>query len=125
MLTNTPVVQLPSDWGTVFVHGPEIFPSALDDPSEYEVVAECGAFSSPPGLGATWRWGDLDNDGDVDFVDINLVLHEWQTVVSFNDVNPLFDLAPCPPDGHISFRDVSIEIEAFSGGDYPCPAPCP
>jgi len=125
MLTNTPVFQLPSDWGTVFVHGPEIFPSALNDPSDYEVVAECGAFASPPGAGATWRWGDLNDDGSVDFVDVTLEVDVWKAAVSFNDVDPLYDLAPCPPDGHISFADITVEVDAFTGGSYPCPAPCP
>jgi len=124
-LGPTPVIQLPADWDTILVSGPELYPSSKFLPSTYEVVAECGAFASPPGSDDMWLWGDLDNDNDVDFMDISLIVNEWRLSVSFLNPDPLFDTYPCPPDNKLDFRDIAEITEAFRGIDYACPTPCP
>jgi hypothetical protein len=124
-LTDVPVFQLPDDWGTVLVQGPEIYPSTMDDLSVYDVVAECGAFTSPIGSGATWVWGDLNNDNNVNFEDISLILEAFKTQGGMNGFDPIFDVAPCPPNGVLNFGDISIIVDAFRGEPYPCPPPCP
>lgn len=131
-LDITPFVQLPADWGTILVGGLEIYPSSGILPSIYEVVAECGvdmpppgSYTSPPGSGATWRWGDIDHDNDVDFVDIELIVTEWRFMPIGQDPDPVFDTFGCPPDNRLNFRDIEFVVRAFKGQLYPCPEPCP
>lgn len=117
-LVDTPVSQLPATWGTVSVPGDEIVPS-----SEYVVVAECGLYTSDPGSGATWLYGDHNNDSVVDFTDIELTVDAFLGFVPMPV--PRLDIAPCPADGVIDFRDISATVDAFLGEPYPCDVPCP
>jgi hypothetical protein len=118
-LVDTPVFQLPDEWDTTLAHGLEIVPS-----SEYHVVAECGVYESDFGAATTWRWGDMDNDGDVDFFDINLVIDGWRgifTIASFEVLN----IASCPPNTQLDFFDIAMAIDAWKELPYPCSLPCP
>ncbi len=117
-LVDAPVIQLPDDWGTINVPGPEIVPS-----SEYVVVAECGIYTSDPGSGETWLWGDHDQSGVVDFRDISLSVDFF----TGDFIAPLaqMDIAPCPPDGVGDFRDIAQTVDAFLELPYPCTLPCP
>jgi hypothetical protein len=36
-----------------------------------------------------------------------------------------FDIAPCPSDGLIDFRDIAATVDAFLELPYPCTLPCP
>ena len=124
-----PVVQLPADWGSVFVSGEAITPSAL-----YEVVAECGSLTSPPGSGTTPIWGDtvgvfedgawLPPDGAVEILDIFAIVEGFQSAKTAPDLQRI-DLWPCTPDGAIDILDVLFGVEGFQGIVYPCPGPCP
>lgn len=111
------VFMTPDDWGTVLVQDPDIVPS-----STYEVVAECGTFESPSGSDQTYLWGDINDDGLVDFEDISLEVDAFKGVF----ILPLqtYDVYPCTPDGGIDFRDISDVVNAFKGVPYPCSLPC-
>jgi len=117
-LVGAPVSQLPVDWGTVNVPGPEIVPD-----SEYVVVAECGIYTSDPGSDITWLYGDHNNDGVIDFIDIELAVDAFLGV--FPMPVPKFDIAPCPADGVTDFRDIAATVDGFLGELYPCEPPCP
>ncbi len=117
-LVTMPVVQLPSAWGTINVTGLEIAPS-----STYDVVAECGAFTSPVGSGTTWLFADFNNDGLVDFRDITLSVDYFLGKSNLPLV--LMDIAPCGGDGLGNFRDIHMTVGAFLEEPYPCQLPCP
>lgn len=112
------VFQFPSEWGTIVVQDPDIFPS-----STYHVQAECGAYISEPGIDDTWRWGDLDNDGDVDAIDIALVVNKFKELPDSISTE-IADLFPCIPDGIINALDIAIEVYAFKEFPYFCSPPC-
>jgi hypothetical protein len=128
-LIDTPVYQVPDDWGTVLVHGLEIVPS-----STYEVTAECGIYRSAPGSDTTALWGDVVGEftgtewtppnGLVDFDDIAATIDSFKGLPT---APPRFwvDLYPCAPDGIIDFNDIATVRDAFAGWPYPCPVPCP
>ncbi len=100
------------------VQDPDIVPS-----STYVVVAECGAFVSPPGSADTWLWADLDNDADVDYIDIATVVEGFKG--EYTGSYEILDLHPCPPDGEIDYMDIAWVAWAFQGMHYPCAIPCP
>jgi len=133
LLVADPVYQLPDEWGTIIVQGPDIVPS-----STYNVVAECGTYVSPVGSASTALWGDIVGpfdgtewtapDGRVDVLDMTAVVEgfehhahapeEWRT-----------DLWPCTPDDRIDVMDMTMVTDAFQGVGYfestGCPVPCP
>jgi hypothetical protein len=79
-LTSEPFFQTPALWGTVYVRGEEIVPSAT-----YNIQTDCGApgapiLSTPPVSAATWKWGDTNADGVTDFVDITRVVDGFRGV---------------------------------------------
>jgi len=117
-LSATPVIRLPSEWGTINVTGPEISPS-----SNYDVVAECGMFASNVGTGATWLYGDFNNDGEANFLDITLSVDFF--LGNSNLPLVLMDIAPCGGDGAGDFRDITAAVGAFLGDPFPCTLPCP
>lgn len=106
-----------TEWGTILVQDPDIVPSTT-----YDVTAECGSYTSAAGSDDTYRWGDINNDGIVDFQDISLVVDAFKNVF----VLPLqaYDLFGCTPSGRIDFSDISWVVDAFKGLPYPCTLPC-
>ncbi len=108
----------PSIWGAIVVTDLDIFPS-----SEYHVRAECGTFFSPEGVDSTWRWGDIDNDGDVDAIDVTLVVNAFKHLPG-SVATVQADLYPCIPDGNIDAIDVAVSVDAFKGFPYYCSPPC-
>ncbi len=122
-LTDTPVYLTPATWATVHVRGEEIIPE-----STYTASVElAGGASSATSSAATWAWGDVDNSGLVNFVDINLIVQAFQgdfTLVTFEAAN----LDPCIPNGEINFNDINQGVAAFQQQPYSatgCPTPCP
>ena len=121
-LTDTPVFQLPSEWGTVYVLGEDIVPE-----STYEVRATCGSFTSMPSSVTTAVWGDIDGNGIANLADAQLVVLGFQQVFQF----PLevLDIWPCVPNGTVNFEDIQQVVLAFQGNEYGafgiCPLPCP
>jgi hypothetical protein len=128
-LVDAPVEQLPVEWGTVLVSGPEIVPE-----SQYEVVAICDGLETEPGIGSSAVFGDLtveDGDNTVDFRDISLSVGAFLDPGLFPPV--VADIAGqsggpvCPPNGAIDFTDISLTISLFLGDTYAtyCDGPCP
>lgn len=118
LLVDTPVFQLPAQWGDIIVQDPDIVPS-----STYVVTAECGGFQSPASSGDTWLWGDMNNDGTVSFTDINLIVEAFKSIFTVPFI--VANLAPCDLDDMISFKDIGAVVEAFKQIPFPCAIPCP
>lgn len=116
-LAATPVFRLPTEWGDFVVNDQNIVPSTV-----YEVRAECGAYTSDPGQDSTWIWGDMDNDGFVTFIDINIVVDMYKSIPRVPFV--VANLYGCVPDEYISFRDVAWDADAYKSLPYPCATPC-
>ncbi len=118
-----PVHQMPAAWGMVHVHDPAILPSTV-----YAVQSEIPGtggtpFMSQPVIVATWAWGDVDNNGVVNFSDIALVVRGFQGDFSAASRETV-DLDPCLPNGVIDFNDISETVRAFQGLDITCADPC-
>ena len=125
-LDTLPFSQAPSEWGTVGVSDTQILPSTA-----YRVRSVCGLdegldlSSDPPVEVSTWRWGDVDDNGVVDFLDLSLVLNGADGLFSEGIILENLDLAPCRPDGFIDQADIDAAIDALSGRLFPCDSPCP
>jgi hypothetical protein len=128
-LDDPAVFQVPDDWGSILVLDEDIVPSSL-----YEVVAECGIYSSAPGSASTALWGDIVGDfiagawtppdGVVDFNDITATVDGFQHLATAPS-EELTDVHPCIPEGVIDFMDIRWIVDAFLGDPYPCAIPCP
>ncbi|MCH8966229.1 MAG: hypothetical protein IID43_00990, partial [Planctomycetes bacterium] len=126
LLGPDPVYQLPSVWDTIRVRGAAIIPA-----SEYHFQAECLGGVDPVlssmSSTTTWEWGDVDRDGDPDFLDALLQVRAFKD--DFSEVTiEAADLEPCTPDGDVGFLDILMTIMAFKDRPYTdsgCSNPCP
>ncbi len=121
-LGDTPVYLTPAEWGTVHVCGEAIVPEL-----GYAVKTQHpDGYVSSIQTATLWAWGDADNNGLVNFVDINLVVQGFQG--EFGNVSlEAVDLEPCTPNGVIDFNDINKDVRAFQGLPYSaegCPDPC-
>jgi hypothetical protein len=102
----------------------------------YMVHAECefptGFVLSSPASPTTWKWGDIDGDGDVDALDIVYDVDAFKgrfANVTFEQANLWGNTvsAPCTPDATIDALDIVFAVDAFKGFayPYPCPVVCP
>ena len=131
------------DWGTVemvHVFGPEVVPGSS---YEIQVIGQSCATAmdnesnySGPVTVRTAQWGDVcepfstDPEGSVqpDFSDIACLVDKF-----IGDPNaPIKARAQLQPqvvrpNSPIDFGDIAAAVDAFTGGDYPYPAPtvCP
>ncbi len=118
-----PVYLSPGEWGTTYVHGPAILPSTT-----YLIQADLLAGNGQPLTSSaatvtTWAFGDVDNNGVVNFSDISLVVHGFQGDFSAASRETV-DLEPCLPNGVIDFNDISETVKAFQGFSISCVDPC-
>jgi hypothetical protein len=116
-------MRLPDSWGTVIVTGEDIVPSTV-----YEVVAECGAFTTGAGSDSTCLWADVDCSGTTNINDAFFVILGFQSEIPPGLTFEALDIWPCEPNGIINFVDVQRTILAFQGESYEeagCPVPCP
>jgi hypothetical protein len=79
-LGPTPIYRTPAEWGTVHVRGVDLGPDG-----SYRVHADCGAANpgaelSDPITSKTWKWGETNMDGTLDFVDITRVVDGFRGV---------------------------------------------
>jgi len=130
-LSPTAHFATPGDWCKVNVRGPEILPGY-----SYRVFEDRGTIGHPLLTNetpvTTWRRGDTDYDGLVDFVDISRVVEGFLGVYGANLSLEMVDQVPddettCPPDGYASFKDISETVNAFlqAPPSAVCPTPCP
>jgi hypothetical protein len=128
-LGATPVYMTSAQWATAKVRGAQIRPG-----TEYLVHAECD-FGGGPTVSAaatevTWRWGDVDNDGDADGIDVTGLVNAFRNIPGA----PPFERAnlwgkgttPCVPDNSdIDALDIALGVDAFRGFAFPCVVTCP
>lgn len=118
-LGATSVAQSAGAWGAVLATGPEIFPA-----SHYQVRAECGTVTSNTVSAVTTEWGELNGIPPVDVGDVLCMLEGYAGVFTSCPFAAV-DIAPCDPDGIVELSDVTAILGAYSGGNMPCPPPCP
>lgn len=124
-IVNTPVVQLPIDWGVVIVQGIDIVPGPN---SSYTITAECDTFSSLPTTVNIPIWGDVTSNGIVNADDILAIVLAFQLDFSLGIPFEAFDISPCQPNGIINASDILVIVKAFQLAPYSdtgCPVPCP
>lgn len=133
LLDPNPVFQLPDEWDTVVVQSPDLVPS-----STYDVVAECGTYTSALGSATTAIFGDIVGeatagewgppDGRVDVLDLTAIVEAFRHLPTAPG-QERSDLWPCTPDGVIDVLDMTMVADAFQGYSYwdttGCPVPCP
>ncbi len=121
-LSATPVFQTPGVWGTVVLRGEEIVPE-----SSYLLQSETmGGVLSAATPVTTWNWGDLDNDGIVNFQDILFIVLVFQGNLTHATLEAA-DLEPCTPNQTVNLADIQRGVGAFQQMPYSavCPIPCP
>lgn len=119
-LGENPVYRLPSQWCTVHVTGREIRPS-----STYLVYQEGGSWH-PPATVTTGVWGDIDQNGLVNFTDIQFVIAAYTGWIVLEPGQA--DLAPCAPNRTVNTTDIQTAVLAylqFPFASTQCTAPCP
>jgi hypothetical protein len=112
------VFHLTDEWGTKIVHDLDVYPD-----TDYEVRAVCGSFMSAPGTATTKRWGDVNGDGAVNAVDIQVVVDSVKNI-AIPVPKYQTDLYPCLADGIINAIDISKVVDAVKGYAYTCSPPC-
>jgi len=122
-LGTYPVFKTPAQWGTVHLHGEEIFPDAT-----YRVHADCGVPGAPvlsAGQSARlWRYGDVNGDLAIDLDDLLLLFDGFEGDFSLATLYNL-DMAACEPNGAIDLDDILVMLDAFVGLEFLCARPCP
>jgi len=64
-------------------------------------------------------WADVDNDGDVDIIDIQLVAARWNTQLGDDDYDPIYDLDnEGEGDGYIDIIDIQL-VASWWNQDLP------
>ncbi|MHC5112112.1 MAG: hypothetical protein ACYTHJ_19800, partial [Planctomycetota bacterium] len=121
LLGPEPVALTIADWGTEIVLEDEtIIPTAT-----YWLDIE-GFLPPDSTSGATWPWGDVDGNLNVNFEDILNVVLGFQLMPILPEED--LDLEPCGGNGIVNFADVLIDVFAFQGQTYAasgCAVPCP
>jgi hypothetical protein len=122
-----PVFKVWSEWETIHVHGIAIRPETL-----YRVYAVCdrgegNLVASAPAVGSTWAWGDIDHNGDINFLDVSAVIDVWRERPGAA-AREAVDLVGCEPNRIVNFLDISAAIDAWAeypfwceGWEHPCP----
>ncbi len=121
-LGSTPFYKTASQWGTAKVRGAQIRPSA-----DYFVETQCnfpGVVLSAAASARTWKWGDVDNSGIVDAIDIALLVDAFRGIFRGHPFEQ-FSLWPCTPDDIIDALDIAKDVDAFRGYAFPCGITCP
>ena len=118
-----PYYKPSSLWGTAKVRGSQIRPETT-----YMVHTECdfggSAVLSSAASAATWRWGDVDHDGDVDVLDVANLVNAFKNLwgpFTFEQMN----LWGCVPDSVINALDITLSVDAVRGFAFPCSVVCP
>lgn len=121
-LGATPVYQLPTVWGDLFVFGSDVIPSA-----SYEVRSQIDSGAMSPMLPAeTGLWADVDGSGFVNLADALFIV---QAIEGGNPApTEVLDIWPCEPDGFVNLDEalhIVTAIEGVTYADENCPDVCP
>jgi len=125
LLGAAQVFQTPGAWGVIHIGDSEIIPNAT-----YTVRSDCRTIpTAPQNLSTTvtvttWRWGDVNNDGEANFADITLIVNAFRGDFSLASLQNV-DIHDCVPTRTANFSDISQDVDAFKGVVYPCSSPCP
>jgi len=125
-LGPTPFYKLAGQWGTVRVRGTAIRPGTTNMVRTLADFSGGAAFSSAA-TAATWTWGDVDNNGMVNVIDVTNLVNAlkglWGTF-TFEQMN-LWGNEPgayCTPDSMITVLDLVSAVDAVKGLPLPCSA---
>lgn len=123
-LIATPVYRTVTAWGTVHVRGLDIKPDTV-----YRVHTECdpGAVQSAATLAETSVYGDTNDNGTTNFVDITRTVQGFKGEFHFELTVQQTDLtgSGCLPNRVVDFADITEAVRGFKDQAYPCGAPCP
>ncbi len=115
-LGSTPVFRLPQEWGTVYVGDQDVVPDM------FYVVTIDSMHWTATATATTFRWGDTNNDANVNLDDILCILAAFSgqfPVCQFYGT----DLMGYTPDRITNLDDILAVLAAFSGTLYPGPDP--
>jgi len=122
-LGATPFYKTTAQWGTAKVRGSQIRPG-----TKYLVHTECnfpgGVVLSSAASAKTWKWGDIDNNGVVDAIDITILVTAFKGFYgpfTFEQVN----IFGCVPDDTLNALDIAVDVDAVRGFAFPCGIVCP
>jgi len=122
-LGATPYYKTAAQWGTAKVRGAQIRPETT-----YSVHTECdfpgGPVLSSAANAKTWRWGDVDNNGSVNALDVSNLVNAFKGLYgpfTFEQMN----LYGCVPDDVLNALDITLDVDAVRGLAYPCSVVCP
>jgi hypothetical protein len=73
---------------------------------------------------ATWRWGDIDHDGDVDAIDVTKLVTAFKGSYGSSTFEQL-NLFGCVPDDAINALDITFCVDAVKELPFPCAIVCP
>ena len=94
--------------------------------STYDIVEECGSFTSPVASVDTCLWGDINCNGIVNVTDIQLMVLAFLDIFSGLPFER-FDIAPCTPNGIINVTDIQrvVLVQTIAQQySFHCPVPC-
>ncbi len=118
--------------GVVHVYGDFVVPGGIYEIQAVQCDAGNEADFSPPFTVSTAQWGDIvapfGGTGQPNFGDVSALVASFSAVPGA-PIKPAAQLHPNVPDpsAAISFQDISLDVNAFSGGSYPFSGPttCP
>ena len=123
-LTDTPVFQTPSEWGTIHLTDTYVEPSTT-----YDIWSDCRDPGDPQNLSAsvsatTFQFADVNDSGETDLDDLLAVLDGYVGDFHMATLQGV-DVAPCEADGEVDLDDIMTVLDGFGYGIYDCLDPCP
>lgn len=122
-LGEEPFFQSSELWSTVLVGDRFIQPEL-----QYQVHTDCRMIVpdlvSEQAIATTAIWGDINDDGSINFSDILRVFDGIQSVFQEGVVPESMDIIPCTPDGIIDQQDLDAVEDVVNGLPFPCREPC-
>jgi hypothetical protein len=125
-LGTQPFYKPAVDWGAVKIRGDQIRPETT-----YGIRADCNfggtIVHSGASVATTWRWGEVDNNGNVNISDVATVVNAFKGISSPGIALEATNLtgASCHLDGSVNISDVAATVDAFKGFSFICPVTCP
>lgn len=122
---SNPVYQSVAAWGTVYVHDAGIVPGAFYAAN----VHALNGGTSIANAACTTEWGDVDENGVVNILDVQRVVQGFQGLLTdphdFHAADVTGTAGCDDVEGVINVMDFVAVLDAFQGAEYPCDDPCP